>query len=102
MTRVALSGLVSIRSSKREERSILPRFIDSAPDGRLASGSFDKTIRLWEVTSGAETARLEGHSSAVSALCLLPDGRLAAGTTTLFKMRLTSLHVEGFKLRLTY
>jgi WD40 repeat protein len=58
----------------------LPRFIDSAPDGRLASGCFDKTIRLWEVTSGAETARLEGPSDAVVALCLLPDGRLASGS----------------------
>jgi WD40 repeat protein len=28
----------------------------------------------------AETARLEGHTSEVSALCLLPDGRLASGS----------------------
>ena len=29
---------------------------------------------------GAETARLEGHFGAVTALCLLPDGRLALGS----------------------
>ena len=49
------------------------------PDGRLASGAYDNTIRLWDVAAGAETARLEGHSGWVTALCLLPDGRLASG-----------------------
>src|SRR5207249_3423475 len=32
------------------------------PDGRLASGALDDTIRLWDVKTGAESARLEGHS----------------------------------------
>ena len=49
-------------------------------DGRLASGSGDGTIRLWDAATGAETARLEGHAGAVNALCLLTDGRLASGS----------------------
>ena len=48
--------------------------------GRLASGGYDKTIRLWDVETGAETARLDGHTDAVTALCLVGDGRLASGS----------------------
>jgi len=52
------------------------------PDGRLASGSSDTTIRLWDVRTGAQTAwfQLPSHLNVVSALCLLPDGRLASGS----------------------
>jgi WD40 repeat protein len=48
------------------------------PDGRLALGSW--TIRLWDLNTGAETDRLEGHSDSVTALWVLPDGRLASGS----------------------
>jgi WD40 repeat protein len=50
------------------------------PDGRLASGSNDKTIRLWDLKTAAETARFTGHTDGVSALVMLPDDQLASGS----------------------
>jgi WD40 repeat protein len=49
------------------------------PNGRLASGAFlENSLRLWDVTDGSEPARIE-VASWVNVLCLLADGRLAAG-----------------------
>ncbi|MCX5960863.1 MAG: NB-ARC domain-containing protein, partial [Cyanobacteria bacterium] len=49
------------------------------PDGRLASGADDGTIKLWDPASGQLQATLEGHSGPVNALAVLPNGRLASG-----------------------
>jgi WD40 repeat protein len=48
------------------------------PDGRLASASYDKTIRVWRPSTGVCEAVLE-HTDWVNALAVLPNGRLASG-----------------------
>jgi WD40 repeat protein len=53
-----------------------------SPDGRiLATGSWDKTARLWEVATGRQIAALRGHEETVSSVAFSPDGRtLATGS----------------------
>lgn len=48
------------------------------PGGGLASGSLDKTIKLW--AAGKCTQTLEGHSGPVLCLLALPDGDLLSGS----------------------
>ncbi len=45
--------------------------------GGLFPGSGDKTLRLWDVASGREIEKFEGHSSRVDSVAFSPDGKTA-------------------------
>jgi len=70
-------GLLTLRGHKD---SVLSMTFSS--DGkRLATGSGDRTAKLWNAATGQELATLKGHADWVSSVTFSPDGkRLATGS----------------------
>ncbi len=53
------------------------RGVAVSPDGTwAASGSRDKTVKIWDLETGACRATLQGHTREVNSVAITPDGKL--------------------------
>jgi WD40 repeat protein len=67
------SGLALLKTLQGHKEWIFE--LTWSPDGMtLASGSWDKTIRLWDVEAGETRLILSGHTCMVFAIAWSPDG----------------------------
>ncbi len=71
-----------------------------SPDGKtIATGSFDNTVKLWNL-NGQVLQTFKGHSSSVSSVVFSPDGKtIASGswdnTVKLWNLDLDDLLIRG-------
>jgi WD40 repeat protein len=63
-----------------------------SPDGgKAVSGSYDETLKVWDLSSGRELNTLVGHSDVVTAVAISSDGQTAISGSWDHTLRLWDL-----------
>ena len=66
-----------------------------SPDGKfIASGSYDKTIKLWNVKTGKLIYTLKGHRDSVLSVAFSPDGKFIASGSADKTIKLWNVEVD--------
>ncbi|KAJ5707365.1 hypothetical protein N7488_007166 [Penicillium malachiteum] len=77
---LSILGSVSNGIQAMKKLEILLQLITWSPDGsRLASASWDRTVRIWDPVTGQSVFTLDGHSQSVNSISWSPDGSRLAG-----------------------
>ena len=79
---VRADGRSGVRLAQLRSVEIQASGVAMAPDGRRAvSASWDKTLKVWDLATGAVLRTLEGHTSSVNAVAVTPDDQRAVSAS---------------------
>ncbi len=76
--RTSLESPALVRTLSRHGGGV--RALALTGDGRVVSGSYDGTVKVWDLNSGQEQRTLSGHGGVVWALAMTGDGRVVSGS----------------------
>lgn len=91
-----IKGIVSFNNLEPDRRLLghlnTIHSVAFSPDSqRLASGSADKTIKVWNLKTGKAIASLAGNSGTMLSVAISPNGEILAGGSLLGRIKLWNL-----------
>ncbi|KAK2006148.1 dynein regulator [Colletotrichum eremochloae] len=98
----------NIRTFSGHDHSVSAvRFVPSGATGALGSSNLlvsasrDKTLRIWDVSTGYCVKTLRGHADWIRDVCPSPDGRFLLSVSDNYTGRLWDISVTNPKVKLT-